>query len=51
MWGRGFDTQAIADRLAIPEHQAARWVANFRDVVRGVSAPPHSAAGETAKEE
>jgi hypothetical protein len=34
MWGRGFDTQSIADRLVIPEHQVARWVANFRDVVR-----------------
>lgn len=35
MWGRGFDTQSIGERLAVPEHQAARWVANFRDVVRG----------------
>jgi hypothetical protein len=34
MWGRGFDTQSIATQLAIAEHQAARWVANFRDVVR-----------------
>lgn len=34
MWRRGFDTQSIADRLGIPEHRAARWIANFRDVVR-----------------
>lgn len=34
MWRRGFDTQSIADRLRIPEHQAARWIADYRDAMR-----------------
>jgi superfamily II RNA helicase len=40
MWGRGFDTQSIADRVELPEHQVARWVANFRDVVRSAPEQP-----------
>lgn len=34
LWLAAFDTQSIADRLALPEHLVARWVANFRDVMR-----------------
>lgn len=34
MWLARFDTQSIADRLHVPEHTVARWVANFRDIAR-----------------
>ncbi len=44
MWSRRFDTQSIAERLDIPEHLAARWVANFRDVLfAGDGEPPPDA--------
>lgn len=35
LWRRRFDTMEIADIVELPEHLVARWVANFRDVVRG----------------
>lgn len=34
MWRAHFDTAAIADRLNLPESTVARFVANFREVVR-----------------
>ncbi|WP_407155198.1 hypothetical protein [Bradyrhizobium sp. STM 3557] len=32
-WLSRFDTAEIAERLDLPEHLVARWVANFRDVM------------------
>lgn len=34
MWCARFDTAEIAARLGISESMAARWVENYRDVVR-----------------
>lgn len=34
LWMSRFDTFEIGERLGMPEHVAARYVANFRDVVR-----------------
>lgn len=34
MWMRGYDTASIAQHLEIPEHLAARWVCNFREISR-----------------
>jgi hypothetical protein len=36
-WNAKFDTQSIAERLDLPEWLVARWVANFRDMVRDVA--------------
>lgn len=36
-WLARFDTQAIAERTGVPEFIVARWVANFRDMVRGAA--------------
>ncbi|CAM5397273.1 hypothetical protein AFEL58S_01978 [Afipia felis] len=33
-WGERLDTQLIANRTGLPEHLVARWVANFREVMR-----------------
>lgn len=37
LWCARFDTQSIAERTKLPEHLVARWVANFRDIVRGAA--------------
>ncbi|MBR0700152.1 hypothetical protein JQ599_09595 [Bradyrhizobium diazoefficiens] len=34
MWLSRFDTQEIADKLNLPEHLVASWVANFRELTR-----------------
>jgi hypothetical protein len=34
MWNARFDTHEIAQQLRLPECTIARWVANFRDLVR-----------------
>lgn len=34
MWSARFDTSEIAAKLGLSESIVARWVANFRDVVR-----------------
>lgn len=37
LWCARFDTQSIADRTKLPEYLVARWVANFRDMVRSAA--------------
>lgn len=34
LWRAKFDTQQIADMVGLPEHLVARWVANFRELLR-----------------
>jgi hypothetical protein len=38
MWQARFDTYSIAKRLEIDESVVASWIANFRDMGRGVAA-------------
>ena len=37
MWRARFDTYQIAVTLDLPEHLVARWVANFREMLRETS--------------
>lgn len=38
MWLSKYDTAEIAKELKLPEHLVAIWVANFRDMTRGIAA-------------
>jgi len=37
MWMRGFDTDAIADHIDVPEPTVEKWVWNFREQARGAA--------------
>lgn len=34
-WLAKYNTQDIAEMTGLPEHLVARWVSNFRDLMRG----------------
>jgi hypothetical protein len=38
MWQARFDTYSISKRLGVEESVVAAWIANFRDMGRGIAA-------------
>lgn len=35
LWHQRFDTKSICELLGVPEHCTARWIADYRDAMRG----------------